>query len=283
MAIVGAVMELYGKPVSSNLHLVHKLAQYAHATAQGKVGSGFDVSASCFGGHAYSRYSPEIIKAIGDNPSPQALAKAMDEPWDYVATPLGLPQGFLVAFGNFVGQSTSTGPMVKKVNELKAAKPEEYKLLMHELDRQNRVAIEALARINKLASSKPEEYSQALSSGGKHILFTEFRKAFVAGREITRELGVKAGAPIEPPECTRLIEESQAKGAFAAKLPGAGGVDAIAALCLSEQSKKQLENFWMGYEPLKTEPVPINTSNVGVKAESLAAWQKIWRIAGQRA
>ena len=42
----------------------------------------------------------------------------------------GLPQGFLVAFGNFVGESTSTGPMVKKVNELKAAKPEEYKLLI---------------------------------------------------------------------------------------------------------------------------------------------------------
>lgn len=44
--------------------LAHNLAQYVHCVAQGKVGSGFDVSAAVFGSHLYTRFSPEVIQPL---------------------------------------------------------------------------------------------------------------------------------------------------------------------------------------------------------------------------
>jgi phosphomevalonate kinase len=52
------------------LKLVHNVAQFAHCLAQGKVGSGFDVSSATYGSHVYRRFSPEVIK--------EALSKAGD-------------------------------------------------------------------------------------------------------------------------------------------------------------------------------------------------------------
>jgi phosphomevalonate kinase len=41
--------------------LVHNLAQHVHCLAQGKVGSGFDVSAAVFGSQLYTRFSPSVL------------------------------------------------------------------------------------------------------------------------------------------------------------------------------------------------------------------------------
>lgn len=46
--------------------LVHNVAQYIHCLAQGKVGSGFDVSSAVFGSHIYKRFDPEVIAALMD-------------------------------------------------------------------------------------------------------------------------------------------------------------------------------------------------------------------------
>ena len=55
---------------------------------------------------------------------------------------------------------------------------------------------------------------------------------------------------VEPEECTSLIEETGRNGAFVAKLPGAGGKDAIAAIYLTDQDGARLRNFWSGKEEL---------------------------------
>ena len=55
-----------------------------------------------------------------------------------------------------------------------------------------------------------------------------------------------SGASIESDEMTALIQESERNGAFACKLPGAGGGDSIAALCLGKAEKRKLEAFWEG-------------------------------------
>ena len=44
--------------------LAHNLAQYVHCLAQGKVGSGFDVSAAVFGSHLYTRFDPDVLKEL---------------------------------------------------------------------------------------------------------------------------------------------------------------------------------------------------------------------------
>ena len=48
---------------SMDLDVVHMIAQSAHCIAQGKVGSGFDVSSAVYGSQRYVRFSPEVLSA----------------------------------------------------------------------------------------------------------------------------------------------------------------------------------------------------------------------------
>lgn len=43
---------------------IHNVAQFIHCFAQGKVGSGFDVSSAVWGSHLYKRFNPAILKPI---------------------------------------------------------------------------------------------------------------------------------------------------------------------------------------------------------------------------
>lgn len=49
---------------NANLTWIHNVAQFVHCFAQGKVGSGFDVSAAVFGSHRYQRFNPSILTPI---------------------------------------------------------------------------------------------------------------------------------------------------------------------------------------------------------------------------
>jgi phosphomevalonate kinase len=42
--------------------LVHNLTQFCHCLAQGKIGSGFDVSSAVYGTHVYQRFSPVVLE-----------------------------------------------------------------------------------------------------------------------------------------------------------------------------------------------------------------------------
>jgi hypothetical protein len=44
--------------------LAHNLAQFVHCFAQGKVGSGFDVSSAVFGSQLYTRFDPTVLDPI---------------------------------------------------------------------------------------------------------------------------------------------------------------------------------------------------------------------------
>lgn len=47
--------------VGHDLDLIHRVSQAAHCAAQGKIGSGFDVSAAVYGSQRYVRFSPHIL------------------------------------------------------------------------------------------------------------------------------------------------------------------------------------------------------------------------------
>jgi phosphomevalonate kinase len=64
--------------------LAHNLAQYVHCLAQGKVGSGFDVSSAIFGSHIYTRFDPAVIQGLMSDEvraAPLSLS-----PWAYTHT-----------------------------------------------------------------------------------------------------------------------------------------------------------------------------------------------------
>jgi len=53
-------------PDHGTLLLLHNLAQYVHSLAQGKVGSGFDVSAALWGSQVYRRFAVECLAGLLD-------------------------------------------------------------------------------------------------------------------------------------------------------------------------------------------------------------------------
>jgi phosphomevalonate kinase len=54
------------EPLGEGRRLIHNVAQYVHCLAQGKVGSGFDVSSAIFGSHIYTRFDPSVIQPLMD-------------------------------------------------------------------------------------------------------------------------------------------------------------------------------------------------------------------------
>ena len=51
---------------TEDLALIHNLAQLAHCAAQGKIGSGFDVSAAIWGSQLYRRFEPRVLQSSLD-------------------------------------------------------------------------------------------------------------------------------------------------------------------------------------------------------------------------
>lgn len=243
VATVAAVLALHDVDFenSAGKEVVHKLAQFTHCTSQGKVGSGFDVAASTFGAIEYSRFSPELIGAdVSDVVGGQN--------WDYFVKPMQLPRVFTAVIANIPNTSTSTIKMMAGIKPFKENYPDEYNALFAKLNEHNKTALNAL---------------RALTKGTESL--QEFRIAFDASRSLVKKLGEKSGVEIESNAFSELIEDSKQHGAFVALLPGAGGGDSIAALCLSPRDASRLKSFWnsRGLQVLN-----ISTSNEGVKLEN---------------
>ncbi|EMD37919.1 hypothetical protein CERSUDRAFT_50219 [Gelatoporia subvermispora B] len=75
--------------------LAHNLAQYVHCLAQGKVGSGFDVSAALFGSHLYTRFDPAVLQPLMADEAPASpllpIISPLNAAWNYRVEPFKLP------------------------------------------------------------------------------------------------------------------------------------------------------------------------------------------------
>lgn len=101
------------------LEWLHNLSQFAHCLAQGKVGSGFDVSSAVFGSQRFTRASSSILAPLlaAENPfSPGELSAFAGElsVWDNVHDSFCLPKGMRLLMGD-VNAGSSTPGMVKSV------------------------------------------------------------------------------------------------------------------------------------------------------------------------
>ncbi|MEW6528479.1 MAG: hypothetical protein AB1391_01175 [Candidatus Micrarchaeota archaeon] len=220
VAAVAVLLALNG--FGKNKKLVHKISQYAHALAQGKVGSGFDIACATYGTICYTCYSPSLVNIIDNS----QIEKTIESPWDCSIKEMRWPKNFYIVVGNFKNKSTSTTEMVKRVMDFKKKKPEEYTKLICELNKENEKAIKAISDRN----------SHALN-------LDEFVDHFNKGRLLTKKLGDLSGAEIESMQCTEIIELIIKGGALVAKLPGAGGGDSICAICLSNKKAKDVSKL----------------------------------------
>jgi phosphomevalonate kinase len=160
-------------PADTGIDRIFTVAQLAHCLAQGKVGSGFDVSSAVYGSHIYRRFSPAILDPIM-NPAPAkdpdfdpSILEALEPTrWDSECTPFRLPRGLRIVLAD-VDAGTDTPSFVGKVLKWRAASSVDAKRMWDGLDGANaqlRVALEMLRNCD----DGGQEYSDSLRFAAKH-------------------------------------------------------------------------------------------------------------------
>ncbi len=251
VAAIAAVLKFMDINHSEN-DALHKLAQLAHAMATGKIGSGFDIAAAIHGNMIYERFSPSIIKDFPADYTNQQLLSVIAAEWDHKLSGIRLPESLKLIFANFIGKSASTVSLVSQVNKFRDKDPEKYSEIMKRINEQTEAAYKYLADASKGMDND--------------TLKSSLQETFKRSRALTKELGMLSGADLESDECTELIEKSLEHGGFLVRLPGAGGKDAIAALCLNDEDKRRLEEYWKQDNRLRILDIDFNDSGVMVEA-----------------
>ncbi|WVQ63430.1 phosphomevalonate kinase [Kwoniella botswanensis] len=293
-----------------DLQLVHSLAQFAHCLAQGKVGSGFDVSSAVFGTHIYTRFSPSVLSPLMDRPldsitlSSSTLLPVLEpSQWDQSTTAFRLPKGLRLILAD-VDAGTDTPSFVGKVLTWRKENPEVAKKLWDDLDRANRQIERLLTEL--VAREGERDYEETVSwMAERHIedhkenptavllyeirltLFPLLRNhysdhphlnfanqiAFQIIRDFQRKMSELSGVPIEPPEQTRLLDAcSELEGVIGGGVPGAGGYDALFLLIVDTPSVvSRVDKLWSGWKEMSVCPLLAKQSDGGLKVEELDA------------
>lgn len=266
--------------------MIHKLAQISHCYAQGKVGSGFDVSAACHGTHVYRRFPScllpdllhqlEVLESHSDNAKLVLQHLVEMTPWatSMVQAPRQLPKPLQIVLADICGGSESPG-MAKKVLKWKqdehmkdpaARIPhwDDLKLLNNivvELFQQVEQASEA-DDIDTLATKVSTEWPTNSALSQISLIFQDIRKHL-------KQMGEAACVPVEPDEQTALCDATmKVPGVVAALVPGAGGYDAI--VCLYIDRPQVLENIgkvWADYPDKVICPLGLQASKSGLRLE----------------
>lgn len=257
---------------SNNLDLVHTIAQTAHCIAQGKVGSGFDVSAAVYGSQRYVRFSPSLLSAAQVTAKvPSVISEIINEKWDHEKAPFSLPPLMTLLLGEPGSGGSSTPSMVGAVKQWQKADPQGSLETWTGLGVANSQLERQLGLLSKFASEDWKQYLHIILHCGshKHSKWTELagnnfehgivrsvleaRQAFLQIRSHMQKMGKAAGVPIEPESQTQLLDFTMdMEGVLLAGVPGAGGFDAIFAITLGKDSADAVQKKWtsLGVLPL---------------------------------
>ncbi|KAJ3865451.1 phosphomevalonate kinase [Lentinula novae-zelandiae] len=266
--------------------LAHNLAQFIHCLAQGKVGSGFDVSAAVFGSHLYTRFDPSVIASLmgGDPMQPKSLLPVVspdNTSWNHRIRPFQLPPLTRLMLAD-VDAGSDTPSLIGKVQHWRKTEPEKANAVWTAIDQLNQSLASTLLRLSAFHSENPASYASivkfistlqplqwtadpSLSEFETNVAaqFYQAHKITLEIRRSMREMGELAGAPIEPPEQTKLLDKCcfQA-GVIGGGVPGAGGYDAVWLLmCEPEQCRpdqwprERIEHVWTNYTELNVSPL----------------------------
>ncbi|KAJ0971773.1 hypothetical protein J5N97_019732 [Dioscorea zingiberensis] len=242
----------------SDLDLVHSIAQVAHCIAQGKIGSGFDVSAAVYGSQRYVRFSPAVLSSaqvVGGKQLPDVINDILKEKWDHEKLAFSLPPLMTLLLGEPGSGGSSTPSMVGSVKRWQKSDPQKSAETWRRLANANSVLESELKKLNIFALEQWDTYKQVTRScsGYPHDKWVEqaadqnqesivnsllgAREAFVEIRFQMQLMGKEAGVPIEPESQTRLLDATMnMQGVLLAGVPGAGGYDAVFAIILGEST-----------------------------------------------
>ncbi|KAG8863525.1 hypothetical protein FRB96_008265 [Tulasnella sp. 330] len=226
-SLVGALLVHFSIISSSSLQtdneadegrrLAHNIAQYVHCLAQGKVGSGFDVSSATYGSQIYKRFDPEVLQPL-----------MTDDPFK-------LPPLTRIMLAD-VDAGTDTPAAVGKVLAWRKQNVGKAATMWTALSTANDNLAKALMWLTTLHQRSPGAYQTAVSrlvvlphdkwsalASGDEVAkgFLQVHEISEAIRAKMREMGNVADVPIEPVEQTRLLDACIARpGVIAGGVPG---------------------------------------------------------------
>lgn len=259
----------------ASMHLAHNVAQVAHCQAQGKVGSGFDVSSALFGSQHFVRFRSEDINKIMDAyvayseqktgiaPVLTALAANITQSWIVSTDHIALPPGVSMILGE-CGKDFNTPTSVRKVLDWAKRESEQWKSIFDAMNENNLTLLQHLAELIHLSKIETSSYQETLkscaalpaaewhlkvasSSTLEHLLGT--RACFGIQRKLMKNLGNMAETPVEPDEISRVLNDTEnLAGVLATGSPGAGGYDAVFALLLGDSIIDEVEKFWNAHQ-----------------------------------
>ncbi|KAL2159487.1 hypothetical protein VTH06DRAFT_2492 [Thermothelomyces fergusii] len=247
--------------------VLHNLAQVAHCSAQGKIGSGFDVASAVYGSCLYRRFSPALLSGLpspGEEGFAPALAALVDdegpEPrWDCEIRKddVGLPPGLAIRMCD-VDCGTQTVSMVKKVHEWRDREPDAARAAYERLQ----------GRVDELAA--------ALSAGR----VAEVGRVMSSFRAAMRSMGKDCGAPIEPESQEELLDAlEKVDGVLGTVVPGAGGYDAAAVVMRDDaETEKRVQGFlrkWSIEHEIQVRLMKVRGETEGVRMEDVGEF-KSW-------
>ncbi|TDL24243.1 phosphomevalonate kinase [Rickenella mellea] len=280
--------------------LVHNTAQYIHCLAQGKVGSGFDVSSAVFGSQLYTRFDPAVIKGLmSDNATNTPLLPVLspsNNAWDYRVAPFKLPPQTRLMLAD-IDAGSDTPSLVGQVLRWRTSQPAEANAFWDQLSESNDALCRTLLRLSELSDEDTKAYTSCvkyLSSlqplqwvANPHASphDARFAQTFYEAHRLTedirsrmREMGRLSDVPIEPPEQVALLDACMSQaGVIGGGVPGAGGYDAIWLLVLDpsvsspeDRPLSRVERVWTSWKALDVSPLSATESlEKGLRLEQI--------------
>ena len=217
---------------------IHHLSQFCHCLAQGKIGSGFDVSCAVYGSHIYRRFSPQILQdslSKAKQLSAKELVSLITQTqWDNSIEPIQLPKGLHLVLGD-VDSGSNTPKLVSGVLKWRTEFPIEANTLWTELDMLNNSFLAEMKALQSYQEMPHYESVMELCSQTKirNISMEEIKNnkilehvyhiydLFEQIRNCLRDMSVKSHVPIEPNEQTKLLDSCLSiPGVLVAGIPG---------------------------------------------------------------
>lgn len=255
--------------------LAHNAAQFVHCLAQGKVGSGFDVSSAVFGSQIYRRFSPGVLDPLMKGEFATGTLKSVlnSSAWDYSSCPIQLPPFTRLVLAD-VEAGSDTPSLVGKVLKWREHEDscEIAKNLWTQIDEANRSLAVQLNILSQSHEKNREEYEQAIrqltslpAQQWERIspAFYRLHQTTQQIRNLMRRMGDLAGVEIEPEQQTHLLDQSiEQAGVVGGGVPGAGGYDAIWLLVCSppglpyeQQPLRRVESVWSNFSESNVTPL----------------------------
>jgi len=241
VAILSAILEFHG--ISSERmkekEIIFKLSIISHYFGQGKIGSGFDIAASTFGGAlVYKRFDPKWLHM---NLHSHSLLEVINMKWPLLEyEKLDLPPELNMMVG-FTGTSASTKKLVTQMKLFKKNDPESYFMI---ISRISDVTEQLIGAIDKRKNAT--------------VL-----KLLDQNRLLLEELSLACSCHLEIAE-HQIMSHTASKYGAVAKFSGAGGGDCSIGICFSEITAKLIVKKW---EKNGIMPIDIKFSSEGVRKE----------------